>query len=124
LPALVDSGLSAASTRFSAVRRRRRGERAPDGRAPLWLPAVAAMLACVRSPLPTASSTRRAWSGAGNSAMRAESGMLNSGEAGSAHSVSMNVRAGVPGFAAYGVHQRCLRLSTHMDENILLATGA
>jgi urea transport system substrate-binding protein len=27
-------------------------------------------------------------------------------------------------FAAYGLHQRCLRLSTHMDENILLATGA
>jgi len=27
-------------------------------------------------------------------------------------------------FAAHGLHQRCLRLSTHMDENILLATGA
>ncbi|MEU9451231.1 substrate-binding domain-containing protein [Streptomyces sp. NPDC048277] len=27
-------------------------------------------------------------------------------------------------FAAYGLQQRCLRLSTHMDENILLATGA
>ncbi|MFJ9909158.1 substrate-binding domain-containing protein [Streptomyces sp. NPDC101152] len=27
-------------------------------------------------------------------------------------------------FAGYGLHQRCLRLSTHMDENILLATGA
>ncbi|MFF4835938.1 substrate-binding domain-containing protein [Streptomyces sp. NPDC001315] len=27
-------------------------------------------------------------------------------------------------FAACGLHQRCLRLSTHMDENILLATGA
>ncbi|MET7482199.1 substrate-binding domain-containing protein [Streptomyces sp. NPDC005538] len=27
-------------------------------------------------------------------------------------------------FAARGLHQRCLRLSTHMDENILLATGA
>ncbi|MFF4798896.1 substrate-binding domain-containing protein [Streptomyces sp. NPDC001351] len=27
-------------------------------------------------------------------------------------------------FAAYGLHQRSLRLSTHMDENILLATGA
>jgi ABC-type branched-subunit amino acid transport system substrate-binding protein len=27
-------------------------------------------------------------------------------------------------FAAFGLHQRCLRLSTHMDENILLATGA
>lgn len=27
-------------------------------------------------------------------------------------------------FAAYGLHRRCLRLSTHMDENILLATGA
>lgn len=27
-------------------------------------------------------------------------------------------------FAAYGLHQRCLRLSTHMDENILLASGA
>jgi ABC-type branched-subunit amino acid transport system substrate-binding protein len=27
-------------------------------------------------------------------------------------------------FAAKGLHQRCLRLSTHMDENILLATGA
>jgi len=27
-------------------------------------------------------------------------------------------------FAAQGLHQRCLRLSTHMDENILLATGA
>jgi ABC-type branched-subunit amino acid transport system substrate-binding protein len=27
-------------------------------------------------------------------------------------------------FAAYGLHQRCLRLSTHMDENMLLATGA
>ncbi len=27
-------------------------------------------------------------------------------------------------FAAYGLHQRCLRLSTHMDENILLSTGA
>ncbi|MEV7152624.1 substrate-binding domain-containing protein [Streptomyces sp. NPDC093084] len=27
-------------------------------------------------------------------------------------------------FARRGLHQRCLRLSTHMDENILLATGA
>ncbi|WP_405855303.1 substrate-binding domain-containing protein [Streptomyces sp. NBC_01515] len=27
-------------------------------------------------------------------------------------------------FAAHGLHQRCLRLSTHMDENILLSTGA
>lgn len=27
-------------------------------------------------------------------------------------------------FAGHGLHQRCLRLSTHMDENILLATGA
>jgi ABC-type branched-subunit amino acid transport system substrate-binding protein len=27
-------------------------------------------------------------------------------------------------FAAHGLHQRCLRLSTHMDENMLLATGA
>ncbi|MFE8949378.1 substrate-binding domain-containing protein [Streptomyces sp. NPDC007856] len=27
-------------------------------------------------------------------------------------------------FAACGLHQRCPRLSTHMDENILLATGA
>jgi ABC-type branched-subunit amino acid transport system substrate-binding protein len=27
-------------------------------------------------------------------------------------------------FAAHALHQRCLRLSTHMDENILLATGA
>ncbi|MER5430584.1 substrate-binding domain-containing protein [Streptomyces sp. NPDC002588] len=27
-------------------------------------------------------------------------------------------------FAAYGLHRRCQRLSTHMDENILLATGA
>jgi ABC-type branched-subunit amino acid transport system substrate-binding protein len=27
-------------------------------------------------------------------------------------------------FAAHGLHQRCLRLSSHMDENILLATGA
>ncbi|WP_405969873.1 substrate-binding domain-containing protein [Streptomyces sp. NBC_00988] len=27
-------------------------------------------------------------------------------------------------FAERGLHQRCLRLSTHMDENILLSTGA
>jgi ABC-type branched-subunit amino acid transport system substrate-binding protein len=27
-------------------------------------------------------------------------------------------------FADCGLHQRCLRLSTHMDENMLLATGA
>lgn len=27
-------------------------------------------------------------------------------------------------FAAYGLHERALRLSTHMDENMLLATGA
>ncbi|MCM1976311.1 MULTISPECIES: substrate-binding domain-containing protein [unclassified Streptomyces] len=27
-------------------------------------------------------------------------------------------------FAAVGLHQRCIRLSTHMDENLLLATGA
>jgi urea transport system substrate-binding protein len=27
-------------------------------------------------------------------------------------------------FAGRGLHQRCLRLSTHMDENMLLATGA
>ncbi|TDU04444.1 amino acid/amide ABC transporter substrate-binding protein (HAAT family) [Streptomyces sp. 846.5] len=27
-------------------------------------------------------------------------------------------------FAHCGLHQRCLRLSTHMDENMLLATGA
>ncbi|SCE40171.1 amino acid/amide ABC transporter substrate-binding protein, HAAT family [Streptomyces sp. DvalAA-14] len=27
-------------------------------------------------------------------------------------------------FAAYGLPERCLRLSTHMDENMLLATGA
>ncbi|WP_405592802.1 substrate-binding domain-containing protein [Streptomyces sp. NBC_01190] len=26
-------------------------------------------------------------------------------------------------FAGYGLHERCLRLSTHMDENMLLATG-
>ena len=28
------------------------------------------------------------------------------------------------GFAALGLHERCLRLSTHMDENMLLGTGA
>ncbi len=27
-------------------------------------------------------------------------------------------------FTAAGLHQRCIRLSTHMDENLLLATGA
>ncbi|MFJ2609197.1 substrate-binding domain-containing protein [Streptomyces sp. NPDC091279] len=27
-------------------------------------------------------------------------------------------------FTAAGLHQRCVRLSTHMDENLLLATGA
>lgn len=27
-------------------------------------------------------------------------------------------------FAAYGLHQRCQRLSTHLDENMLLAAGA
>ncbi|MEY9856472.1 urea transport system substrate-binding protein [Catenulispora sp. GAS73] len=27
-------------------------------------------------------------------------------------------------YAAYGLHQRALRLSTHMDENMLMATGA
>ena len=51
----------------------------------------------MRSPLPTASRTRRVWSGAANSAKRADSGTLNTGAAGSAYSVSRKVerRGGV-----------------------------
>ena len=64
---------------------------------------VAAMLACVRSPLPIASSTRRAWSGEGNSASSVASGTPNSGEAGSAHSCSMN-----DSFAVGEVNQQAL----------------
>ena len=72
------------------------GESVPDAMAPARLPASAAMLACVRLPPPTASITRRAMSGAGNSASRAASGTPNSGDAGSAHSRSANSSAGTP----------------------------
>jgi hypothetical protein len=51
----------------------RTGVSVPDGIAPARLPASAAILACVRSPPPTASITLRVTSGAGNSASSAAS---------------------------------------------------
>lgn len=73
-----------ASTRFCCVNRRNNGDRVPEGTTSAVPPAVAAMAACVRSPLPIVSRTRRDWSGVGNSASNIDSGTPKTGDAGSA----------------------------------------